>query len=225
MPGHVPLFLSLIALLTVSSLALTPLPPRTTWSLPKDFGGVQGERDWYYYQVTDGRYQPLVYDSVVSPWGPRPAESWNSPGDGSRFLEISDDPAVIQTGEGADTAIGWQAPRAGTIEITGTLAAASTSTEYSAWCGPECDDGIRFSILKNGAVIAGPVRVLHGGPEDQRHTLTATTDVAAGDWICFEQERGRWQDADAAIYDFAISYAGVPTVTSSDVRQPAVPQQ
>ena len=87
------------------------------------------------------------------------------------------------------------------------MTATSTSEEYGAWCGRECDDGIQFSLLKNGEVQDGPVRILHGDPEDQEHTLSATVDVQAGDFVYFVQERGRWQDNDAAWYDFTVRYS------------------
>ena len=114
--------------------------------------------------------------------------------------------AWILPGEGADAAVGWKAPRAGRIHITGRMAAISTSQEYGSWCGPECDDGIYFSIYQNDTLLAGPVRVLHGHPQWQSNHLTVETTIAAGDFITFYQGRGRWQDNDQATYDFRIDY-------------------
>ena len=183
---------------------------KVTWNLPTDYSGVQGENNWYYYRVEDDQYTPLAYDDTVSPWPRKEQPCWNATqGEGSpRYLEIDGLPEpFMQTGERADTAIGWQAPRAGTVTATGIMTATSTSEEYKSWCGPQCDDGIRFSILKGTEVQDGPVRILHGDPEDQWHTLTATFRVEEGDFIYFLQERGRWQDADAAWYDFTVSYS------------------
>lgn len=211
------LFVLAFALVLVCPVSLAPSPAvaqdRSTWSLPADYSGVQGGNDWYYYSGGQGAYQPLAYDTTVAPWPDRVQPSWN--GD-ARFLEIAGPPeAYIQTGEGADTAVGWKAPRSGSITVTGRMTATSTSETYGAWCGPECDDGITFSILHGTEAVADPVRILHGDPVDQGHTITASFDVVAGDFVYFTQERGRWQDADAARYDFSVEYAGAGGGTST----------
>ena len=33
---------------------------KMTWNVPADYAGVQGENNWYYYQVQAGQYKPLV---------------------------------------------------------------------------------------------------------------------------------------------------------------------
>ena len=178
---------------------------RTVWNLPQDFSSGQGVNNWYYYRRSSGAYVELSWDSNISPWGNQSYSSWNG---GARFLWITGPPqaAAIQTGEGSDTAIGWQAPRTGTVSIAATMTAVSVGREYTSWCGPKCDDGIYFSIRKGSGIIAGPAHVLHGNVDQQRQTLYVTTAVEAGDFIYFYQARGNWQDVDAAYYNFTITY-------------------
>ena len=105
-----------------------------------------------------------------------------------------------------DTAVAWEASWPGMVEITGTMIACSTSTTYDSWKGPEGDDGIQFSILKDQKALAGPVKVLHGSASNQTGTLSAKAVVKKGDRIVFYQARGNWQDADAAYYFFVVHY-------------------
>lgn len=174
------------------------------YCLPRDFSGTQGANGWYYLSATQpGRYQELNFTNSVVPWGVQKYYCWAG---NARYLQITgvDGGAFIQTGEGKDTAVAWQAPRAGVVEVFGMMIATSTANTYNSWMGPKGDDGITFSILKGQTVIAGPARVLHGA--EQLQALTAVTPVAPGERIVFYQARGNWQDGDAAYYCFTVHY-------------------
>ena len=194
---------------------------RSHYHLPDDFpldGQTTGP--WYFYEsLAPGMYEPLKFDKTVEPWGRQERSSWNS--NYAHYLEITAPPdAWILPGEGANTAVGWKAPRAGRIEISGIMTATSTSREYGAWCGPKCDDGIYFSLYQNYELLIGPVRVLHGSREWQSNHLGARTTVKAGDFIYFYQDRGNWQDADHAYYDFSIDYLSDASVSQTSFQLP-----
>jgi predicted ribosomally synthesized peptide with SipW-like signal peptide len=164
------------------------------YNLPAQYGGTQGGNNWYYYYHT-GSYGQLVYRDYVNPWGYDGRNSWAT--DASRYLQI--DRNFIQTGEGANTAVGWRAPHAGTVSIIGTM------TIGGNWQGGWRDDGIDFKIMKNGTTVAGPVWVYHLTGYNTK-TLTATVNVAGGDMIYFYQNRKNWQDCDLAGYSFTVYY-------------------
>ncbi|MEW6447434.1 MAG: Ig-like domain-containing protein [Bacillota bacterium] len=168
------------------------------YNLPDDFSGTQGQNNWYYYGEAGGYYL-LHYDDYVEPWWTDGVDTWNT--DSSRYLQIA--PDFIQTGEGSNTAAGWQAPRAGTVSITGTM------TMNGNYQGGWNDDGINFSVRKNSETIAGPVWVYHLEGYNTG-TLSLDIDVAEGDMIYFYQDRRNWQDCDAASYDFTVRYTEEP---------------
>ncbi len=209
-------------LFVLGSLFLFPAPPPAaqggpdSWSLPADFSSVQGQDQWFYYRESSASYVPLVWDPYVNGLG-AVGNCWSPQVGGAdqpRYLYIQGSTAesvVVQPGENANVAIGWQAPRAGSVSIVASMTAVSTSTDYSSWC-PGCNDGTDFYIRHNSATVAGPAFVLHGSPEFQSNSLAADVTVSEGDFIYFYVDRRKWQDADAAYADFTISYGVVDGV-------------
>lgn len=205
----------------LTSLLLTVGAPieaqgdRDTWSLPEDFSSVQGQNQWYHYREYAGSFLPLVWDPYVNPLG-YVGNCWSPQAGGSdspRYLHIQgkDGAVVVQPGEHANVAIGWQAPRAGAVNITATMTAVSTRTEYPSWCAG-CNDGIDLYIRHNAATVAGPAFVLHGSAEFQSNTLSATVNVAVGDFVYSYVDRLKWQDEDLAYANFTISYGEIEGV-------------
>jgi len=194
-----------------------------TYNLPRQFSGTQGGNNWSYYQAFGpGSYSPATWTNCISPSGCGTAYKW---GGGNNYFEIDGrDPLnwllpgasahFIQTGEGSDAAIGWQAPQAGMIRIAAMLntAAPEASTDVAGcWSTPNCwsDDGVWLSIWSGGTRLTADQRSFHGKPGDARvpaALISTSTAVAAGDMIYFYVSRGAWQDSDGAFYSFTISY-------------------
>jgi hypothetical protein len=208
----VPLAFVAFLLLSVSASAQAP---RVSWSLPADFSssqGAPGVGEWYYYRVSGSTYLPLVWDPYVNGLG-TVGNCWSPQaggGDDPRFLYIqgvTGSYMVVQTGENANAAIGWRAPRAGVVNVSATMTAVSTSSTYSSWCGQGCDDGIYLSIKRaDGTDATERAHVLHGSATIQSNGVATTFAVAAGEFVYFYVDRGNWQDADAAYANYSVTY-------------------
>ena len=197
--------------------------PITVWNLPRQYSGVQGQDNWYYYahkqnsELTESNLQVLQFDNYVPSWGNLNRVSWN--GD-SGYLEIVgrdlQDWKRIGSGGASgwlhpgeynynNVAIVWQAPLNGRVYIKGMLNTGnpdSTATSNS-------DDGVYFSIYHGMTLIAGPERVFRGNSEDNRIDyayLETCALVNEGDKIYFYVDRGNWQDSDMMYYSFSVSY-------------------
>ncbi len=235
-----PLLLSaLAALLLAAYSTLTPLyaevgappsfePPADAplvFVLPDDFGSEQGYRNWYYFMSgSPGDYRPLTWSTSVAPWGDQGVGSWNAGGKDPQYLQIAGPPSsFIQPGQGwsgdlANTAIGWRAPSAGIIDVSGTLWAGGMPPSDDP-----TDDGMEFSIYRGGTRISGPTWVMHG-TESRTRTLSAGgVEVQEGEMIYFYQDRRGSQDRDAVGYFFRVVYESttVPTATPSPSSTPA----
>ena len=227
MKGRVLLALALGLALVLSTLP--PPPPsaaqgtRTSWSLPADFSSTQGQNEWYYYRLSGSSYVQLVWDPYVNGLG-YVGNCWSPQeggGDSPRYLYIQGEPGkyvIVQPGEEEDAAIGWRAPRSGAVTVAAIMTAVSTDTTYDSWCAG-CNDGIDLYIRHNATTVAGPARVLHGSPEFQSNSLSATIAVAQGDFIYFYVDRRTWQDEDAAYANFSITYE--QTDRAWELYQPA----
>jgi uncharacterized repeat protein (TIGR01451 family) len=193
-----------------------------TYNLPRQFSSTQGNNNWYYYEAFGvGSYNQTTWTNCISPWGCGTAYKW---GGGNSYFEIDGrDPLnwllpgasahFVQTGEGSDAAIGWQAPQAGMIRIAAMLNTAAPEPLAGAdcWSGTGCptDDGVWLSIWKGGTLLAPEQRAFHGKGGDPRvpaALISTGAPVAAGDIIYFYVRRGNWQDSDGAFYSFTVSY-------------------
>jgi predicted ribosomally synthesized peptide with SipW-like signal peptide len=194
------------------------------WSLPRQYSSTQGVNNWYYYghprgtTITAANFAPLTFDNWVDPWGTRPFYDWNN--NASRYMEFvgrdlnnwlnigtGGASGWLQPGEYGNNniAIGWRAPRSGTVYISGMLNTTSPDATAGGWS----DNGVYFSIYKGATLLTGPSLVFRGNNEGNRTasvTFTPTTSVNAGDFIYFYIDRGDWQDADGMYYNFTVSY-------------------
>jgi hypothetical protein len=231
----------ILALLIPSSVVMADSPE--VYNLPKQYSGTQGTNQWYYYlaqQTNPTNRIPAAWDNQVQPWGTIDRTDWNGGIGltGSRFLEISGRDLSdwrnigaggasgwLQPGEYGynNIAIGWQAPRAGTVCISGML----NTTSPVADADPNAtwkDDGVLFSIYKGDILpankLAGdPSLIFRGNNEGNRKdsvTLASTVDVTNGEMIYFYVNRNAWQNADGMFYSFTISYDPTADLTAPE---------
>ena len=196
--------------------------PKTVWNLPRQYSGVQGQDNWYYYAHKQGSamtdLRQLSFDNYVEPWGFLNRSTWNGT---SRYLEIvgrdssnwqdigpDESSGWLQPGEYGynNIAVAWKAPQTGTIYIDAMVNVCSPH----ATANSSLDDGIYFSIYKGEVALKGPIHVFRGENESNRMDyacLKITTTVNADEKIYFYVDRGYWQNADGVYYSFSISYS------------------
>ncbi len=176
----------------------TPAPDNTgvvptTYKFSTGFSSVQGTNNWFYQSSGSGTYTNMTWDAPNSRW--KGSET---------YLLVA--ATYMHPGVNADSVIKWIAPKAGTIEIKGTVG------DTNAVCG----DGVIATVIKGGASLwqetipngAGLIPNQSGfnviPVPAKSHTLTTT--VAAGDSIYFIVNKKGENTCDGTTWDPTVTY-------------------
>lgn len=153
------------------------------------FSDRQGGGDWRYQDEVAGRWQEIA---AYTGDGHLNRPEWHDAGGGYIW------PDAIHPGPSGDTARVWTAPRAGTVDITGTAAKIDTG-----------GDGVVVKITRNGTTILAP-QTIAAADTTGVATDVAGVSVAAGDVIRFViGNNGAW-GYDSTRWDPFVRYSGDP---------------
>src|SRR5262245_29617270 len=134
----------------------------TTYSAAADFASTQGYHRWSY-----------GYGSPTAPTLMTWFADASQPGGGywkgnETYLIVGRD--VMHPGAGSDAIRIWTAPEVGTVRITGTISDAN----------PACGDGVKVTILRDGALLWSATLANAGAPRayDLRASVVTGTKLA-----------------------------------------------
>lgn len=163
-----------LAVMANLGVALSTTPALAqVWQASTDYSTVQGYRNWRYMSYDPGAdaLLPMVYG--LNWYG---GDSWHTePNNGDFILPWGMHPAGSG---GFESARVWVSPLAGTVRVTGTVAAADGSPRNPVWPS----DGVRATIWKNGELLfsrdIADLDLVGYGYDESVH-------VMPGDWLIF----------------------------------------
>lgn len=162
-----------------------------SFNMARDFSHSQGNKGWFYYTVKNGNYIPMKWDSSQGKW------------QGENTYNLVWAPGKVHP-EADDTAIGWKADSAGTINIKGTVKKIDTG-----------NDGIKVKILKNGTQIwpsSGWQSI--GGNDTSGASHDFAAEVNAGDMIYFVVNKNQTTYNDGSYWNPTITYGDFKNIES-----------
>lgn len=183
------------------------------------FSSIQGVKNWSYQLKSGATYSDLTFEtSALWPNPDYPFDfstndrfAFMQPAlkkDRNNFYTGTSDTSLrvgsdyMVPGTSADAVRKWKAPRAGHINISGTVMKKS---------GSESGDGVVATIVKNNTVLWGPAVIANSDVIGQNFDVD--TSVAAGDDIVFILNKNGDNTSDATLWNPTIFY-GISGVVS-----------
>jgi len=176
------------------SLSYTFSQLGNSFSADIDYSNVQGFKNWFYLEGSEGNYKSMVWDGY-----------WKG---SSQYLLIG---KGLQHPEHNDSVLKWLAPQTGLIRITGTVAKSNTS----------CGDGVRVKIKKDNAQIwplTGWQEIAYN--DSKGFSIDRTVSVNIGDSVFFIVNQGNESGCDGTNWSPTITYnqSDVASVQFSSVQ-------